>query len=247
MDLPAASLLPLQDRAAGGMAGLGATRRDVLAGLTVGLAAATVSGCIAAAPASLAPPVEALADRLWQQMAERRPTDGLEPLLLATVTQRVLGPAPAQVRALRGPEQLLFVLPGLRVVAFGGFFAAAPDPGLIAAAIARGQAQLDTGTIARRLAAATPDSLPAPGTLFGLGGFESPMLAWSQAEEEAAELAAVRKLAQTGFDPRLTAGLWQRLEAAAVPGLAYTLAQMRPGPATTGARTLLLRRLGYIS
>ncbi len=247
MDLTAASLPPLPDRAARGAAGLEATRRDVLAGLAIGLAAATVSGCIAAAPASLAPPVEALADALWQQMAGRRPTDGLEPLLLATVTQRVLGPAPAQVRAVEGPQQLLFVLPGLRVVAFGGFFAAAPDPGLIAAAIARGQAQLDTGIIAQRLAAATPDNLPAPGTLFGLGGFESPMLAWSQADEQAAELAAVERLARTGFDPRLTAELWERLEAAAVPGLACTLAQMRPGPATAAARARLLHRLGYIS
>lgn len=228
---------------------LAATRRELLAGLAVGLTAAAVSGCIAAAPASVAPPVEALADQLWQQVAGRRPTAGLEPLLLATATQRILGPGtgPTRVRALAGPEQLLFVLPGRRVVAFGGFFEAAPDPGLVAAAIARAQAHLETGTLALRLAAATPDSLPAPGSLFGLGGYGAPMLPWSQPDEQAAELAAVRRLAQAGFDPRLTGELWERLEAAAVPGLAHTVAQMRPAPATVGARTQLLRSLGYHS
>lgn len=234
-----------------GAAAFESTRREVLTGLALGLAAATVSGCIAAAPAARTPPLDALANQLWQEMADRRPMPDLEPLLLATVTQRVLGPGPDQarteVRAVSGPEQLLFVLPQRRVVAFGGFFAAAPDPGHLAAAIARAQAHLDSGSIARRLAAATPDNLPAPGTLFGLGGYGAPFLAWSQPDEEAAELAAVQTLARAGYDPRLTGELWERLEAAAVPGLAFTLAQMKPGAVTVAARSQLLRRQGYLS
>lgn len=231
--------------------GSGTTRRTVVGvlttGLGAGLAGVSLAGCTTATPEATAPGVMDLADQLWGTVEGLAPTPDLAPLMLATATQRILGPGPAQVRALAGPEQLLFVLPGRRVVAFGGFLAAAPDPGLVVAAIARGQAHLDTGAVNRRLAAAVAGEAPAPETLFGLGGFRAPMLAWSAADEEAAELAAVRGLAVAGYDPRLTRVLWQRLEAAAVPGQAFTLTQMRPGAATASARSQLLRSLGYFS
>jgi hypothetical protein len=230
------------------------SRRRWLTGAGSLAATGLMAACVQVQPGQggLAPAGARLLGDLRRRARTSRDARGLA--LLERAARVVPGFGHSAPVLLEAPVQAAFVLPGGIVGAFTGLLEVVNRPGELAGLLALGQAQLDTGGVAARLAQADLSVAQAFGVAWpeaaGTGGAAGTGLqrTFGSASIGAAEAAAVVRLAGAGIDPRVLIRLWDRLQAAATaasPATAVAFAAMALDAQAAGQRAQALARLGY--